>query len=64
MPFARHFWTTGIKVLRTPFISRDAGSEVGIVDYLVFYTFATKSKLENFSCKSSEAFVFLPAFDI
>ena len=40
-----------------------AGSEGGIVDYLVFYTFATKSKLENFSCKSSEAFVFLPAFD-
>lgn len=41
-----------------------ADTEGGVVDNLVFYTFATKAKLTNFFCKSSEAFVFLPAYEI
>lgn len=41
-----------------------AGSDGSVCDNMVFYTFATKPMLESFTCKASEAFVFLPAYDL
>ena len=41
-----------------------AGSNGSVCDNMVFYTFATKPMLESFACQASEAFVFLPAYDL